>query len=456
MATPVRENQLDAEPQLVISNDLGFIDLQRTFVLRSRLLWNERRLLARALVLGLVLGLVTALLIPNQYESSVQLMPPDNQSGQGLAMVAALAGGASGLGSVAGDLLGMKSTGDQFVGMLHSRTAQDDLVRQFDLKKVYRTNLEEDARKTLNNKTRVSIDRKSGIITITVEDYDPYRAASLAQAYVDELDHLVATLSTSAAHRERVFLDGRLKAVKEDLDQAAKDLSQFSSKNTTLDITEQAKTMVQAAAALQGELIAAESELKGLEQIYSPNNVRVRSVQARISELQQQLQKLGGTAGSVPAENAENQLYPSIRELPILGVTYMDLYRRTKIEEAVYENLTKQYEIAKVEEVKETPSVKVLDSANVPEGKSFPPRTLIVMLSATLITALATFGVFARNRWSQMEPDDPGKALAQEVLHSVNSRMPWAPPNGSRFQAVTHQVWQRVARRSEKSLQNEN
>jgi capsule polysaccharide export protein KpsE/RkpR len=428
------------------------LDQQKVVVFRMQLLWDERRFLARAAFIGLLLGLVIALAIPVEYESSVELMPPDNQSGQGLAMVAALTGGAGGLGPIAGDLLGMKSSGDQFVGILHSRTAEDDLVQRFELKKVYRTKLQEDARKELAQKTRISVDRKSGIIGIVVEDHDPRRAAAIAQGYVDELDHLAATLSTSAAHRERVFLEDRLKSVKQDLDQAATDLSQFASKNTTIDPAEQGRTMVRAAATLQGEMIAAESELKGLEQIYAPNNVRIRSVQARIAELKQQLSKLGGVAGGTSAAGSDDQMYPSIRELPILGVAYSDLYRRTKIQEAVYESLTKQYELAKVEEAKETPSIKVLDRANVPERKSFPPRALITLLCTMFMLAGASAWVFGTHRWSRTESDDPAKVLAQAMFRSVNAKMPWSPPNGSRLQAVSNKVWVKMARRTDTSV----
>src|SRR5581483_7478946 len=124
MATPARETRFDPalEPPMT-SREFGLIDLQRTLISRANLLWLNRRTLVRASAVGLLLGIVLAILIPSQYESSVELMPPDNQSGQGLAMVAALAGGAGGLGSVAGDLLGLKSTSDQFVGILHSRAA---------------------------------------------------------------------------------------------------------------------------------------------------------------------------------------------------------------------------------------------------------------------------------------------------------------------------------------------
>ena len=145
---------------------------------------------------------------------------------------------------------------------LGNQTVQDRLVQRFDLKRVYWDRLDEDARKDLAERTGVAEDRKSGIITISVADRDAHRATALAQAYVEELNRLSAELSTSAAHRERVFLEERLQAVKVDLDQAAVDFSQFSSKNTAIDLKEQARAMVEAAAQLQGELIAAESEQK--------------------------------------------------------------------------------------------------------------------------------------------------------------------------------------------------
>jgi uncharacterized protein involved in exopolysaccharide biosynthesis len=348
-----------------------------------------------------------------------------------LAALTAKAGGGSGggLGAVAGDLLGVKSSGALFVGILKSRTLQDRLIDRFQLKKVYSVKHTEDARKTLSENTAASEDRKTGIVTVTVTDHDPKRAAAIAQAHIEELNQLSAQLSTSAAHRERVFLEERLIAVKRDLDDAAKKFSQFASKNVALDIKEQARAMVEAAAAIQGEMIAAESELKGLEQIYTSSNVRVRAIQARISELQRQLQKLGGKAPSETDPLASSDaLYPSIRELPILGVTWADLYRRTKIQETVFEILTQQYELAKVQEAKETPSVKVLDAAVVPEEKSFPPRVLITVLGGLVLFCAAAMWVFARERWNETDASDPGKMFAREVIGSVHPFMLWTSP----------------------------
>jgi capsule polysaccharide export protein KpsE/RkpR len=368
-----------------------------------------------------------------------------------MALLAALtAKTGSALGSVAGDLLGMKSSSALFIGILRSRTVEDRLIERFDLKKVYWKRFDEDARRKLEERTAISEERKSGILTITVTDTDAKRAAAMAQAYVSELDRLVAQLSTSSARREREFLEERLKTVQKDLEDAEKEFSQFASKNRTIDIKEQGRAMVEAAATLEGQLIAAKSELEGLKQIYTDSNVRVRATRARIAELQSQLQRLGGKEESTssPGNSSEDQLYPSIRKLPLLGVAFADLYRRTKVQEAVFEALTQQYELAKVQEVKETPSVKVLDEARVPEKKSFPPRLTITILTSFLALTGAIVFTLGWARWTEVDDADPGKVLALDVFRTVNLRMPWTAPNGSVVRAATRGLRARLVRRS--------
>jgi len=156
-------------------------------------------MLSRVAAYAVVVSTAVAFLIPARYESTARLMPPDNQSSSSLAMAAAaMSRAAGGLGGVAGDLLGLKSTSDVFVGILTSRTVQDKLIQQFDLKKLYRDRRMEDARRDLAEHTGVSVDRKSQIISISVTDRNPRRAAAMGQAYVEELNRLVAELSTSS------------------------------------------------------------------------------------------------------------------------------------------------------------------------------------------------------------------------------------------------------------------
>jgi len=395
-------------------------------------------------LVGLFVTTLIAFLVPSEYESTARLMPPDQQPGGGLALMAMLGGGqnggSGGLGSLATDLLGVKTTGAMFIAVMHSRTAEDGIIQRFDLKKVYWTRLEESTRKRLEKNTEILEDRKSGVITLIVTDHDAKRAAAMAGAYIEQLDALTAKLNTSAAHRERVFLEDRLNKIMVELESAEKDFSQFASKNATIDISAQGRAMLEGAASLQGQLIGAESQLEGLRQIYSDNNIRVRSTQARIAELRSQLQKLGGTSGvTVPSDQSTtDNAYPTLRQLPILGVPYADKFRQLKVDEAVYETLTKQFELAKVQEAKEIPSVKVLDQPDVPERKSFPPRTLIIILGTACSVLLGAAWVFGTARWRQIDPHDPGMRFAQKVFGTVRAGMPWVSANGSNGNAAAN------------------
>ena len=416
--------RLDPETSL---DSTPFGDSREWQAERLRTLWNNRRLFLRAVGIGLLLSTLVAILIPNQYTSTTQLMPPDNQSStSSMAMMAAtLAKSAGALSSVAGDLLTLKSSGAMFVGVLRSQTVQDRLVQQFDLRKVYGKKLNVDARQKLDESTFITEDRKSGIITINVTDHSKERAAALANAYVEQLNSLVAQLSTSSAHRERVFLEDRLNAVKQNLDQDANQLAQFSSKNNTLDIRDEGRAMLDAAAGIAGQMIAAQSQLEGLRQIYTDSNPRVRSLNAHVMELRKQLDKLGGAKGQTGAagdqaavDPTSDMPYPSIQKLPLLGVKYADLYRQVRIQETVYELLTQQYEMAKVQEAKEIPSVKTLDPARVPERKSFPPRLLIILSGICLAIVIAAVWVLGSIRWDRLDPQDPRKAFFREIVTS--------------------------------------
>src|ERR1051326_3076928 len=278
-----------------------------------RLLLRQRWYLVRCSAIALALFTGIAFLLAPQYESLARLMPPDHNESL---MLAALSGrmSDSSLGMAASSLLGLRSSGALFVGIMGSNSVEDEMIRKFDLRKVYSTKRWETARKGLESNTDMTEDRKNGIITIRIRDKSPERAQQLCAAYVDELNRLVSRLSPSSARREREFLKSRLDAGKSDFDQASRQLSVFSSKNATIDLLQQGKAVMRAARILQGQLIAAESQLKGLRQMYGPEHVRVKGVEAQIGELRRQLQNMGGTDEQLASGKSET-FYPPIRKL---------------------------------------------------------------------------------------------------------------------------------------------
>jgi len=413
---------------------------------RLQMFWEHRQFLLKAFASGFALSLILALVLPYEYQSTARLMPPDQSSGLGgLAMLAGLSGksNSDSLTNIAGSVLGLKTTGDLFLGVLQSRTIRDDVIQKFDLRKVYHERRWDNARDKLAGRTDLSTDHTSGIIVIKVSDHSPQRAAAMTQEYINELDRTLATQDTSAAHRERVFLEQRLQQVKQSLEVAEDKFSDFASKNAALDVPTQGRAMVTATANLQGELIAAQTELQGLRQIYTDNNVRVRSTEARINELQHQLDQMGGVPdGNTTGSSSPNpSLFPSFRKLPSLGVTYADLLRNAKVQEVVFEVLTQEYEMAKVEEAKELPSVKVLDPPNVPEKPSFLPRFLLSALGGFLVLGAGLAWIVGSRNWTNMDPEDPLKVLARRVFADFAGQVNGASSNGSAKSA--ERIWRR-------------
>ena len=382
-------------------------------------IWRRRSWLAKVIGLSALAAIAIALLIPKEYTSTTQLMPPDQQTLSNMSVLSALTG-AIPTASLSGGLMNTRTPGGTFIGILSSQTVQDDIIDRFDLRRVYDCKFYIDARKILTEGTAIDEDRKSGIISISVTDRDPKRARDIAEAYVEELDKLVNKVSTSSARRERLFLEDRLKSIKDVLDASSLELSQFSSQNATLNPQSQGQALMESVSRLQGELITAQSELSGLKAMYSDDNVRVRESQARVDELQSQLRKMGGIRESVNGEDLNSDHFmPSIRQLPLLGTKYADLYRQVSMQESIYETLTKQLELAKVQESKEIPPIKVLDEPQVPERKSSPHRATIVLLVVLASSFAGITWIIACKLWEITDASHPVKAVGLTVLHTI-------------------------------------
>lgn len=409
------------------------------WVTNVAVLWERRRILVRVAAIALVVSLTIAFTMPKQYKSTARIMPPES-SGSGSSMLAALAGGSlgssmGGLGALAASLLGTHGNGALYVDLLRSGTVAGDLIDHFGLQQAYHKRYRVDTAKYLGRHTAIADDKKSGVITLTVTDTDPRRARDLAQAYLDELNMLVNRTSTSSAHREREFIERRLSSVKNDLERAQQDLSDFSSTHDTIDIREQAHALVDAGAKLEGELIATEGEIESLRQIYGDGNVRMRSAEARVANLKQQIAKMGGSSAQLPAagdppgsgqastRRAADELYPPLRQLPRLAVPYADLYRTVRVQETVFEMLTQQYEIARIQEAKDIPVVSVIDTPGIAEKKSFPPRLLLATLLTLFVFGATSMGMLFEYRWGLVDATDPRRQLTDGIL--ADARAAW-------------------------------
>ncbi|MGA9669440.1 MAG: Wzz/FepE/Etk N-terminal domain-containing protein [Terracidiphilus sp.] len=408
------------------------------WAVRAMLLWKHRLVLARIAAISLLMSLAIAFAIPKQYKSTTSIMPPDQQGSSAmlLAALTAHSGNLGALGSLAGGLLGGHTSTALYIDLLRSGSVTGRLIDRFDLMHVYHNKYRVDAAKHLARCTKISEDKKSGVITIEVVDTDRTRVRDLAQGYLDELNNVVLRTNTSAAHRERVFIEQRLQKVRADLEQAQLQLSEFSSRSSTIDIKEQTRAMVDAGARVQAELLIEQSGLESLRQIYGDGNVRVRETEARIASLKAELTKMTGSSAPLTAEemhddtgtdpisgDKKGELYPPLRQLPRLAVPYADLYRNVRVQETLYELLTQQYEMARIEEAKDVSAVSVIDVPGIPEKKSFPPRLLLSLLLTCFSLMCGSAWILARNHWSTVDTRDPRKVLAAEVFPVLRNRI---------------------------------
>jgi len=418
----------ESQPDVIVESVHSFSDAPN-WLYNLRVLWQQRLLIARIAAGAFAVSVIIAFFTPKAYVSQARIMPPES-SNSSSALLAALAGRdfqSQTLGGLALSLMGGHNTGALFVDLLQSGSVESRLIDRFQLQSVYHKRYRVDAAKVLARRTEIVQDKKSGVITLSVRDTNPVRARDMAQAYLDELNVVVNRTSYFSAHQERVFIEKRLNEVKDKLSQAQVALSEFASSHTAIDLKGQALVTIESQARLQGELIAAQSELDSLQQVYGDENVRVRAAEARIAGLKRELAKMGGSAAplsvtSTSAQDADSAAYLPLRQVPRLAVPYADLYRELHVQETVYDLLTQQYEIARIQEAKDIPTVNVIDAPGIPEKKSFPPRALLSLVLTIVIVLTSCVVLLWLHYWRLIDSNDPRRLFAREVAASLRSR----------------------------------
>jgi tyrosine-protein kinase Etk/Wzc len=327
------------------------------------------------------LSVVVSLLLPKTYAATARVLPPPQKNTLGSTLMAGLAQNAD---FVSDSLLDTNKSSDLWAEILASRTVGDAVVQRFGLTKVYGKKTAEDARECLEK--RVVIKKsKAGIVSVTVEDGLPGRAADMANAFVDELDRINKYVAMGSGTRARVFLEGRLEETRAGLSGAEKALNEFQRKNGAVKLDDQSEAVIKAIGSARGELMAKEVELHTTLSYATEDNPKVGMLKAEIAGLRREVGKME-VAGR--GHDASDVLIPASR-FPDLNLQYARLLRDIKIRQALYESLLAQYEQAKIAEAKDSPTVQVLDRAAAPSRKLRPARVQIVALSTLLSLFLA-------------------------------------------------------------------
>ena len=293
-----------------------------------------------------------------------------------------------------------------YLDILKSQIVADRMIGQYDLKNHYRVKDEPTAEKVLGSLTEVTA-AKEGLVRVTVTDEDPKLAADLANGYLENLDWVNRNLAITAAGQRRKYFEQEMVKEKDALADAEVALQQGQEKTGVIEPELQVRASVEATETTRAQLRARQIELTALQQGATAQNPEVERLRAEISGLESQLhaeETVGGEAGGAP-----------MAKVPERTLVFVRRERDVKFHEALFELLARQYETAKEQEAKDISMIQILDSAKVPEHKSWPPRTLYCLMA---FFAGALLGVVY--------------TIAATFLRSVSSN----PENMARYRAL--------------------
>jgi tyrosine-protein kinase Etk/Wzc len=404
----MREDRADlglqvAEPSPVLASseerETDFLD--RFIVLAERKIFILKFVGAAA-----VLSTILAFLLPIYYTANTKLMPPQQSQSSASAMLNQLGA----LGVLAGNQLGLRNASDLYVDVLRSRTVADDLIQRFSLMQVYHKKRIKDVRKRLQDLTEITASQKDGVISLTVDDRDPQRAADLANAYVEELQKLTQTLAVTEAGRRRLFFEKEVQKAREELADAEVALKSTQEATGLYQLDSQSRAMIEAMITLHSMAVAKEAQVQAMRAFATSENPDLIRAEKELAAVQAQVARLERGQGSGSMADLP------VSKVPSAGLEYIRRLREVKYREALVEILTKQYEIARIDEAKDATIIQVLDKGVRPLEKSSPPRGLIVVLATLTAFFVAVPFVLFRESWKRTKDEDPRQAAQLQRL----------------------------------------
>jgi len=387
--------------------------------LAELLTWIGER---KGMVIGVTLAaalasLAYALWLPPIYTARSTLLPPGSQQQSGSAAALAALGS---LGGLAGGL-GAKTPDELYVALLKGDTVQRALADRFHLLERYEAKSYEALRKTMPSYIRVASDKKSGLISIEVDDKDPKFAAELANAHTGEVTRLLGRLAVSEAQVRRVFFEQQLKETKENLIKAEQDLRSVQEKSGVIVLDKQAEALIAGAALVRAQIAERDVQLKVLRQSATAENPDVLRLTSELGALRAELSRMessrGGTAGST--------VDMPVSKIPSAAIDYVRARRELKLQETLLEGMVRQYEIAKLDEAKEGPVLQQVDVATPPDYKSKPSRAMIVLASTMVALLGSMFIAIWRGYAAVSAATDP---LRQQAWAAASQAWRWRRP----------------------------
>ncbi|MEO6802232.1 MAG: GNVR domain-containing protein [Granulicella sp.] len=375
-------------PTVPTEEEISLLDLSIEVV-------RKWRFLIKATLGAALIGLIASLLWPSLYTATIVILPPQQSSSSGSALLAQLSGSLGSVASLAGGGLGgLKNPNDLQVALLKSRTVEDAMLDRFHLPALYHKKYRSDARKKFESRVNIDSGTKDGLIRISVTDRDAQRAADLANGYVEEFKKQSATLAVTEASQRRLFFEQQLEQSKNNLATAEEDLKKTEQKTGMIQLDSQARAVIELVAQLHAQIAAKEVQIQGMRSFGTNENSDIQMAEQELAGLQAQQRKMGAVGGD---EVSSGVLIPK-GNLQQAGLEYVRKSRDVKYYETIFSLLARQYEAAKVDEARQGAVVQVVDAAIVPDKRSWPLRTYFVFGAAILGMMLSVVWILSRER----------------------------------------------------------
>ena len=388
---------INQEQQAQIHEDEDSISLMDIFLTLAK---HKKKIFVYPVAFGIA-GLAISLVLPNAYKANTKILPPQQSQSTASAMLSQLGGLAGGAGAA----LGIKSPNDLYIALLKSRALTDKLIQRFDLQKRYEEKFMELTRKELDEKSVIA-SGKDNMISIDVEDKDAKVAAAIANAYVEELTVLTSKFALTEASQRRVFFEKQLELTKDKMIAAETALSSSIDSKGMMSVDAQSKAVLETVARLRANISAKQIQLKAMQAFVTPSNNEYKRANQELLGMQDELAKLEKGSASNAASKSESAMQTSdavtnAGKPAEAGASNIQLLRDVKYYQMLYEMLSKQYEVARLDEAKDIPLIQVLDKAVEPERKFKPQRALITIAAAFFGLILALVAAFVSEAMNQ-------------------------------------------------------
>lgn len=339
---------------------------------------------------------LASLLVPNTYTARSMLLPPQQSQSSAGSALAALGALSSGLGGAAG----VKSPDELYVGFLKSDSITDSIVERFKLIERYEVKSLSAARLALAQRVAITADRKSGLIRIEASDADPVFAATLANAFSDELKSLMNRIAVTEASQRRLFFEQQAGRAKTSLAQAELAFKAAQDKFGIQSIDVRVQGDIRASGDLRAQIMMRDVQMQAMRSYAGPENADIQRLAAEVGSLKAQLAKVEQGAGA---------------DTPVSEAAFANqrAYREVKYQEAILAGLIAQTELARGDEARQAPLVQQVDVARPPDHKSAPKRAQWAVIGVVAGFFVAVAFVLLRRSWRLRQQDAEGRGRWQ-------------------------------------------